>query len=109
MRDQIETRIKLLKKFILLLSVSGGMQSFAQIEGEYPVAGTQPDRRPENAPVITTVDKGEEWYQQALTGLQPPYPESFKFLESQGNWHTPFDQPGMTGPYDLRGWHRASE
>ena len=28
------------------------------------------------------------------------------FLEDQGNWYTPFNHPGMTGRYDIRGWHR---
>ena len=83
------------------------LPSFSQ--EDYPIAGLQPERRPENAPAITTVDKHEAWYQQALTGLSAPYPESFKFLEDQGNWHTPFNQPGMTGRYDLRGWHQSPE
>jgi len=69
------------------------------------VAGTQPDQRPAQAPRITEVNKTAAWYEQALTGIHPPYPASFRFLEDQGNWHTPFNQPGMLAPYDLRGWH----
>lgn len=68
------------------------------------IAGTQPDQRPTQAPEITEVNKSAAWYEQALTGLQPPYPPSFRFLEDQGNWYTPFNHPGMTGRYDLRGW-----
>jgi hypothetical protein len=42
---------------------------------------------------------------QALHGVSSPFPESLKFLNDQGRWFTPFTHPGMTGPYDLRGWH----
>lgn len=42
---------------------------------------------------------------RALTGGEPPYPASLRFLEDQGAWHTPFTHPGMTGPYDIRRWH----
>lgn len=42
---------------------------------------------------------------RALTGVEPPYPASLRFLEDQGAWHTPFIHPGMTGPYDIRRWH----
>lgn len=69
------------------------------------VAGTQPDRRPADAPVVSEVDKSGGWYADALTGLSRPYPYSLRFLENQGNWFTPFSAPGMTGPYDIRGWH----
>ena len=47
----------------------------------------------------------EQWYQRALTGVAPPYPSSLRFLEDQGEWYTPFNHPGMTGPYDIRRWH----
>jgi hypothetical protein len=74
--------------------------------GEFPVAGVTPDQRPAGAPVITAVDKDAGWYTQALTGVEPPYPASLRFLEDQGNWFTPFSHPGMTGRYDLRKWYR---
>lgn len=70
------------------------------------LAGLTPWQRPAGAPVITEVNHGSPWYAQALHGLNPPYPASFRFLEDQGNWHTPFNRPGMTDPYDIRGWHR---
>lgn len=73
---------------------------------DYPVSGVQPHRRPAGAPVVTTADKDAQWYRQALFGVEPPYPASLSFLEDQGAWHTPFTRPGMTGPYDIRGWHR---
>ncbi len=71
----------------------------------YPIAGLKPDQRPAGAPVIKEYQKIGDWYTQALHGLQPPYPDSFRFLEDQGGWHTPFNVPGMTGPYDIRNWH----
>ncbi|MEN8175957.1 MAG: hypothetical protein ABFS23_09355 [Pseudomonadota bacterium] len=72
---------------------------------EYPIAGVAPDQRPAGAPVIAQFQKSSEWYAHALHGVSRPYPWSFRFLEDQGAWHTPFNNPGMHGPYDLRGWH----
>jgi len=80
--------------------------SFAVAAGEYPIAGTTPDHRPEGAPVIHEVVKDEAWYDHALRGVEQPYPPSvLRFLEDQGDWYTPFTRPGMTGRYDIRGWH----
>lgn len=73
---------------------------------EYPVAGVQPWQRPTDAPAIENVSHDKAWFQHALTGVTPPYPPSLNFLDNQGNWHTPFNHPGMTGPYDIRGWHK---
>lgn len=72
------------------------------------VAGTTPDRRPAGAPAITAVEHDRAWYERALTGIVPPYPDSLLFLDNQGNWYTPFTHPGMTGPYDIRGWHEPT-
>ena len=72
----------------------------------FPIAGTNPSQRPQGAPVIRTVERDPSWYATALTGISQPYPNSLRFLEDQGNWYTPFNRPGMTGPYDIRGWHR---
>ncbi|OQX31580.1 MAG: hypothetical protein B0D96_05140 [Candidatus Sedimenticola endophacoides] len=71
----------------------------------YPIAGVNPDQRPAGAPVIQMVNKDQAWYAQALTGVVMPQQVNLRFLESQGNWFTPFTRPGMTGPYDIRGWH----
>jgi len=71
------------------------------------VAGVNPDRRPENAPVISGVVKPDGWYGRALTGVSRPYPNSLRFLENQGNWFTPFIHPGIPGPYDIRRWHKS--
>ena len=76
------------------------------VSAEFPIAGVEPSQRPIGAPVITSVDRDADWYSQALHGVTRPYPSSLRFLEDQGNWYTPFNHPGMPGPYDIRGWHR---
>ena len=87
---------------LLLLSAT----TVALAADDLRIAGTQPSERPAGAPQITTVDHPGTWYTQALQGVSKPYPWSLRFLEDQGNWHTPFNRPGMTGRYDIRGWHQ---
>lgn len=70
------------------------------------VAGVKPHERPQHAPTITQVNRDADWFKRALTGISRPYPASLRFLESQGNWYTPFIHPGAEPPYDIRGWHR---
>lgn len=72
----------------------------------YPVAGTEPSRRPIGTPVIEWVRHDKAWYEHALTGIQKPFPRSLFFLDNQGDWYTPFNHPGMRGRYDIRGWHQ---
>jgi len=44
--------------------------------------------------------------QRLLHGIKPPIPESIqRWAKDQGGWFNPFVYPGMTGRYDLRGWH----
>ena len=70
------------------------------------IAGTEPSLRPVGAPVLATFTKNAAWYSTALSGIEaPPYPFSLRFLEDQGAWYTPFNRPGLTGPYDIRNWH----
>ncbi|MBK8524567.1 MAG: hypothetical protein IPL58_10920 [Betaproteobacteria bacterium] len=42
---------------------------------------------------------------RALHGITTPPPASLSFLDDQGGWYTPFSEPGMPAPYDLRNWH----
>ena len=72
-----------------------------------PVAGLTPYERPAGAPVkAEVVGLGE----RGLRGIEGVPPASLERLKgSQGEWYTPFSRAGMTGPYDLRGWHRAGE
>lgn len=94
---------KVVASFLLL--------SFAISAGAYPIAGVNPNKRPEGAPIVTTVAKDTPskytamWYKVALTGINAPYPNSLTFLGSQGNWYNPFIYPGMVDKYDIRGFH----
>jgi hypothetical protein len=71
------------------------------------VGGVSPATRPANAPKITQVEHGQDWYRSALTGVSAPYPRSLSFLDNQGNWYTPFSRRGMPGRYDIRQLHGA--
>ncbi|MEA3303610.1 MAG: hypothetical protein U9Q75_10095 [Pseudomonadota bacterium] len=88
----------------LLMMCSASSQLCA--ESEYPIGGSQPSQRPQGAPGIEWVQHDKRWYEEALTGINQPYPRSLWFLDNQGNWYTPFNRPGMPAPYDLRGWHK---
>ena len=68
------------------------------------VAGLAPYQRPEGAPRGATNAQVVDTT-RALHGVPAPRPPGLGFVEGQGGWYTPFTQPGMTGPYDLRGWH----
>lgn len=72
------------------------------------VGGITPSQRPAGAPEIEWVIRDAAWFSRALTGVSAPVPPSLQFLKHQGEWHTPFNRAGMTGPYDIRGWHRSS-
>jgi len=85
-----------------------GLTALASEAAEFFIAGSTPWQRPANAPVITSADHDEAWVRLALTGISRPYPASLRFLDDQGNWHTPFNRPGMTGRYDIRGWHQPA-
>ncbi len=100
--------MKFAVKFIVpLISLILPGQTATADEQEIFIAGVHPDQRPAGAPVITEMKKDGAWYGRALTGVEKPYPSSLRFLEDQGAWFTPFTHPGMTGPYDIRGWHKA--
>jgi hypothetical protein len=71
----------------------------------YPMAGLNPSQRPQGAPTIVEVQRDDAWMKRARHGLSEPLPHSLRFLQDQGNWHTPFTEPGMPRPYDIRGWH----
>jgi hypothetical protein len=79
----------------------------SQQQTQYAVAGLAPYARPANAPVVRSVHRDEQWRAQALRGVSEPLPASLSFLDNQGAWYTPFNLPGMTGPYDIRGLHSA--
>ncbi len=67
------------------------------------IAGTAPDRRRADIPVIKEAQPLDK--KTAFRGVDEPYPASLSVFDSQGAWYTPFIHPGMTGPYDIRGYH----
>ena len=69
------------------------------------VAGLVPNQRPADAPVIEESAPSSDWRAQALAGVSAPIPASLDFIDSQGAWYTPFNQPGMPSYYDLRNLH----
>lgn len=97
-------------KIILGLAIAGlsSPSAILAASDNLFIAGLNPDRRPANAPVISDVFKDQAWYTKALVGVTQPYPPSLRFLDDQGNWYTPFNRPGMTGRYDIRGWHHRN-
>ncbi|WP_162888604.1 hypothetical protein [Dechloromonas sp. HYN0024] len=106
------TQRKWLKATLVALIVQcSATQGYAAPDLSYPVAGLTPSQRPVNAPVLATSPVLDN--RLALRGVSSPIPDSLQFLKDQGGWFTPFTHPGMTGPYDLRGWHttpiRAAE
>ncbi len=71
------------------------------------IAGLKPEARPPGAPIIAAVVHDDAWLARALSGIEPPAPDSLRWLADQGAWFTPFNHAGMTGPYDIRGRHAA--
>lgn len=94
------TLVVLLASFPALSPLSAFAEGF--------VAGVEPSMRPAGAPMQTNAAKDAAWYRQALAGVSRPYPASLRFLEDQGAWYSPFNRPGMTGPYDIRNWHGSA-
>ena len=71
------------------------------------VAGLQPDRRPPGAPVITEANFTSEQMARFLRGIEGQPPGNVTTIVATGQWYVPMRHPGMTPPYDLRGWHAA--
>lgn len=60
----------------------------------------------QHAPTLTVAPAERVRADVATHGIEQPVPDHIKhFLKDQGAWYTPFSRPGMTGPYDIRGWH----
>lgn len=72
-----------------------------------PVAGLRPDQRPEQAPRVAEQPMPAEQVTRALLGVSQPHPGNVAVIASTGQWFVPLRHPGMTGPYDIRGWHSA--
>lgn len=78
------------------------------VAGQTAIAGLAPDRRPAQAPTVSSAPVSPALKAQRLHGVVPPWPANVEHMAEQGHWYSPFFHPGMTGPYDLRGWHRPS-
>jgi len=93
---------------LLFASVPVVAQGASNATSSYPVAGVHPDQRPEGAPVIREVQRTKDWEKRFYKGISKPYPPHLGAAD-QGMWYSPFSRPGMTGPYDLRGWHQTGK
>lgn len=89
-----------------VLAAGGVVASGASVSAQSATAGLAPDRRPEGAPRIAGAKHSARWLDAAHKGISRPYPPSLGFLKDQGDWYTPFNVRGMTGPYDLRKLHQ---
>jgi len=70
------------------------------------VAGSAPAQRPANAPTIKEFQISPEALGKRLHGITDPLPPNVVNAALAGPWFMPLAHPGMTGPYDIRGWHR---
>ena len=66
------------------------------------VAGLKPAQRPADAPIVVRFEQSEAWRAGALRGIAEPQ-TGLGFLNDQGAWYTPFNQPNSPGRYDIRG------
>lgn len=70
--------------------------------------GSMPEQDPaeSSASIAAAGRRDAAWRKAALHGIAPTPPASvLRIVQQQGEWYSPFFHPGMTGPYDLRGWH----
>lgn len=91
--------------FSALLAVL--MPGVAVAEKIGPIAGLMPDVRPPGASVIVSFERTANWQAQALKGISAPQ-AGLEFLRDQGAWYTPFNQPNMSGRYDIRGLYTGA-
>lgn len=69
------------------------------------IAGLQPDRRPEQAPRKQARTVDDKLIARWMSGVSQPWPGNVEQIARNGDWWVPLRHPGMTGPYDIRGWH----
>lgn len=90
----------------LLAAVLIGLVATPSHSQPHPPAGLLPFERPAGAPVKVEVEGMGEG---GLKGVEGEVPGSVgAMVREQGEWYSPFSRAGMTGPYDLRGWHRPA-
>lgn len=71
------------------------------------IAGTEPAQRPAGAPVIQEHQLSPDELGKRLHGVADPLPTNVVNAALAGAWFMPLAHPGMTPPYDIRGWHGA--
>lgn len=69
------------------------------------VAGLHPYQRPEGAPIVKEEPLPEDKLKTYLHGVSTPVPGNVELITATGNWFVPMRYHGMTGLYDIRGWH----
>lgn len=99
--DERRSAVRLLLGIGML---AAGGAALAVEGGPAYVAGMTPDSRRGDAPVIKEAPPFDE--KRTFRGIEQPHPGSLNVFKDQGSWHTPFTLPGMTAPYDIRGYHR---
>ncbi|MCL2874900.1 MAG: hypothetical protein FWF12_01125 [Betaproteobacteria bacterium] len=72
------------------------------------VAGLHPDWRPDEAVQLAQSTLAPEQLERALHGIDRPVSGNVELIAATGRWWVPLRRPGMTPPYDLRGWHSHS-
>lgn len=72
------------------------------------VAGLVPDQRPAGTPVKADSPPTSEQMARYLKGVEGTPPGNVTHIVGTGNWWVPMRHPGMTPPYDPRGWHTST-
>jgi hypothetical protein len=92
--------------WLIAVLLAGMAQVAMSAETAGAVAGLQPDRRPESAPVVAAAPLDDKEVARRLRGLEGAPPKELNWVAQEGPWYSPFGLPGMGGPYD---WRRLRE
>ena len=60
------------------------------------------------APTETDQPASPEQMARWLRGVSAPHPGNVDTIAATGRWWVPLRGPGMTPPYDPRGWHEGA-
>lgn len=97
-------RISVAVAVAFMVSAIGSHALHAAEPEAVAIAGVRPYERPAGAPAMRASDRDRSDERQ-FRGVVAPYPATLRFVANHGGWFTPFTEPGMTGRYDLRGYH----
>lgn len=93
-----------MKQPLSVLALACAMLPLSALAEKPAVAGLNPAQRAVGAPMLDSFEQNEAWRANALQGIHEPQ-TGLDFLKDQGAWYTPFNRPGLTGRYDIRGLH----